>query len=179
MPVRLWAHSDRFHERIGDNDLLLAQRSRIPVVSGLGIRLENIAHAGEFGEEFKRGGTRRGPEILPRHSGRRGILEALVNLIFEPAEHGVDQGGGFHLQFGRVNNLIMKESWEKKAQQVDRDGADGALAGQVFAVEMIDATDARVGGEQLVGKLGDRHVHSAEYSTRRVEAEGKTGAALK
>ncbi len=65
------------------------------------------------------------------------------------------------------------KSGKEQPQQIDRDGAKRRLARKILAVQMIDAADARIGSEQLVGELSDRHVHAAEYPTREEVAEGK------
>ena len=50
-----------------------------------------------------------------------------------------------------------------------RDGRDGALGRQVFAVEMVDAAGAGVGGDEAFGELGDGQLHDASIPQSRGE----------
>ena len=70
-----------------------------------------------------------------------------------------------------MNNLVMEKAGEEQAQQVDGDRADSGFAGEIFSIQVIDPAHSRVRREQLVGKLRDRNVHWAKYSTRQVKAE--------
>ena len=98
-------------------------------------------------------------QVFLRIFRRRIVFEALVNFIFERAEHGVQQRRGFDLDFGRVNQFLVEEPGKQQPQQVDRDDRDRAFRRKIFAVEMIDAADARVRGDETIGQLGDGRLH--------------------
>jgi len=54
-----------------------------------------------------------------------------------------------------MHGVLVKKTGEEQAEQILGDAGDGALGGQVFAVQMVDATHAGVGGDKLVGELSD------------------------
>ncbi len=58
-----------------------------------------------------------------------------------------------------------KKPGNSTPQQIHRDGRDGAFGRQVFAVQMVDAADARVGRDQLVRELRDRF-HREGFTTK-------------
>jgi len=83
--------------------------------------------------------------------GRRGVFEAFVNFILEPSPDRVHECGRFDLQLGGVNQFVVEETGKEQAEQVGRDRGNRALGGQIFSVEMVDASDARIGSQELVG----------------------------
>ena len=54
-----------------------------------------------------------------------------------------------------LNAQVQADPTSQQSQQILRDGRDGALGRQVLAVQMIDATDLRVGRDEIVRELGD------------------------
>src|ERR1051325_8822059 len=68
----------------------------------------------------------------------------------------------------------MKEPGKEQPQQVHCDGAHCRLAWQILSVEMIDATDPSVGGEQLVSELSDGDVHGGVFAQSAWSVKNKT-----
>ena len=62
-----------------------------------------------------------------------------------------------------MNRLLIEESGKEQAQQVFSDESHCALGGQILAIQMINAAESRVRGDQFVGQFCDRVVHDAEY----------------
>ena len=159
-------HSDGLHEGVGDDDFLGAEGGGVAVVSGLGVGLEDFAQAREAAKE--------GEGEVPGFGALVGFLRAITGTVFEALEqfvlqaalHRVHEDGGLDLQLGGVQGLFLEEAGEEQPQQIHRDAGDGGLRRKVFPVEVVDATNARVGGEQVVGELGDGVAHGAEYSRR-------------
>src|SRR5450759_5354765 len=60
-----------------------------------------------------------------------------------------------------MNQFLVEKSGEKQPQQIHGDGGDFGFGRQIFAVKMIDAACARVGGNQLIGQPGHRVLHGA------------------
>ena len=54
-----------------------------------------------------------------------------------------------------MDQLLVKVPGEQQAEQILGDGVDGTLGRQIFAVQMIDAADAGIGLDKLVGQPGD------------------------
>ena len=54
-----------------------------------------------------------------------------------------------------MNRFLVEETGKEQSQQVLRNGDNGMVGRQVFAVQMVDAADARVGGDQLIRQFGD------------------------
>ena len=58
-----------------------------------------------------------------------------------------------------MDGAFVEEAGEQKSEQIDRDRCNSGFGGQVLAVQVINTADARIGNNQLIGKLGDRRVH--------------------
>jgi hypothetical protein len=69
-----------------------------------------------------------------------------------------------------VNEFLVKETWEKQAQQIDGNVRDGPLRGKVFAVKVVDTPRVFVGGNQLFCQLSDCRLHG-----RSIQQEGCHG----
>ena len=168
-------HRDGFDERIRDNDFLLAQRGGVAVKRSLGVGLQDFAEARQAAEKFQRERVGGAGDFLLGQIGGRLIFEALADFVFELADDGIEQHGGFCLKLGGMNQFLIEKSGKQQAQQVLGDRGDDALGGQVFAVEMVDAAHARVGGEQLAGQLGDRVIHGASIGQRAEQGKFRRG----
>src|ERR1700722_3983921 len=169
--VREALDGDGLDEGVCDDDFLFAERGGVAFVGGFDVGLQQVADPGKFAEEFDRQRMSSGAEIFFGEFFRRMIFETFIDLIFEPFKHGVHQCGGFHLDFGRVNELFVEEPGKEKVQEVARDRGDGGFRGQVFSVEMINAAHPGVGSHQLLGQPGNRVLHGA--SIQQMAAERK------
>ena len=169
--VRQPLHRDRFDERIRDDDFLLAERRGIAVEGGLHVGLQQFADARQAAEKFQRQAVRDGAKLAFHVFRWRIVFETLVNLVFERAEHRVEARGGLHLDFRRMNQLIVKKTREQQPQQVLRQRRHQPFGGKVLAVEMIDAADLRVGGDQFFGELRDRRFHARSIRQRKSESK--------
>ena len=158
-------HGNGLDERIGNEHLLLALRRRVAVVGGFHVRLQHFADARQAAEEFHRQVVRRRGDVLLRQVGRGIVFEALADFVLERAEHRIEQLRRHHLDFRRMDEFFVEETGEQQPQQVHGDGRDGAFGRQVFAVQMVDAADARVGCDEFICQLGDR-VHEGECITK-------------
>jgi hypothetical protein len=103
-------------------------------------------------------GGRRGDGFLGEGIGRI-IFEALADFVLQFAEDGIQQGGGLHLDLGRVDEFFVEETGKQQAQQIAGDGGDGGLGREIFAIQMIDAAGLGVGGDQFIGQFCDRIIH--------------------
>ena len=92
------------------------------------------------------------------------IFQALADFVLELSENGIQQRRRLRLDFGGMDQLLVKETGEQHAQQIHRDGRDGAFGRQIFAVQMIDAADARIRRDQLIRELRDRF-HGEGFTT--------------
>ena len=119
--VREPVHGDGFHARIGDDNFFFAERGGVAIEGRFAVGLEQFAHGREVGKKLQRGRAGCGTKVLFRHAFRCAILKAFVNLVFEPAQHGVHERGGFHLQLGGVNHALVKKSGKEQAQQIQGD----------------------------------------------------------
>ena len=126
-----------------------------PSISRFHVRLQNLADARQAVEKFQRQILRRRRDVLFRQILRRMIFEALADFVLQLSQDQIQQRRRLHLDFGGMNQLLVKETGEQQPQQILRDGRDGALGGQVLAVQMIDAADLCVGRDQAVRELGD------------------------
>jgi hypothetical protein len=65
-----------------------------------------------------------------------------------------------------MDRLLIEKAGEEQPEQVARYRSDGGLGGEVFAVQMIYASDVRVRGHQLICQFRDRKFHavSIEHS---------------
>ena len=167
--VRDALHRDRLHERIRHDDLLSAQRRRVAVEGRVHVRLQHVADIWQATKQADGGLVGDRPEVLLRHSLRRGVFEALVDLVFQPLGDGVHQRHHLHLELGRMDHSLVEKSGEKQPQQIERDAGNDALRGQVFAVEMIDAARLGVGNNQLIGELSNRRIHGSSIGQRRLK----------
>ena len=98
-------------------------------------------------------------------AGGRLVFEALADFVLQFAEDGIQQRRRFHFDFRGMNQFFVKKSGKQQPQQILRDGRDGALGRQVFAVQMIDAAHLGVGRDELVRELRDGF-HGAETTTK-------------
>ena len=162
--VRHPLHRDGFDERIGDDDLLDTQRGRVTVVGCFRISLEQLADPRKVGQKIHRQGVGQGAQFLFRDAFGRGVLEAFVDLVLQPAQNGIHQGGNFHPQLGGMDRFLIEETRENQAEQIECDGGNRTFGGKILSVEMVDAAAAGVGGNQLIGQL--RHVHAASIPQR-------------
>ena len=64
------------------------------------------------------------------------------------SEDGIQQRRRFDLDFRGVDQFFVEETGKQQPQQILRDGRDGALGRQVFAIQMIDAAQLGVGRDQ-------------------------------
>ncbi len=62
--------------------------------------------------------------------------------------------------------LLVEKTGKQQPEQILRDGRHGALGWQIFSVEMVDAAGFGVGGDKLVGELGDG-IHEKQSSMDR------------
>jgi len=63
-----------------------------------------------------------------------------------------------------MDQFFIEISGEQQPQQIHRDGGNGALGRQVFAIQMIDAAHARIRRDELIREFGDRF-HDGEFTT--------------
>jgi hypothetical protein len=66
-----------------------------------------------------------------------------------------------------MDRFLIEKSGEQQPEQVAAYGRDGRLGRQVLAVQMIDASNARVRGHQLVGQVRYREFHRLSIEQRR------------
>ena len=64
-----------------------------------------------------------------------------------------------------MDQFLVEITGEQQPQQILRDGGDGAFGRQVFAVQMVDAADARIRRDELIRQFGDRF-HEGEFTTK-------------
>ena len=156
--VRHPLHRDRLDERIRHDDLLVADGGGVAGVGGLDIGPEPLADGGKAAEEL--GGEFAGHlPRLGRLAAGRLVLDALGNLILQPAADAVHQHGNLHLQLGGLDRFLVKKTGQQQSQQVGRDCRDGELGRQIAAVQVVDAAHLGVGGDQAVGQLCDACAH--------------------
>jgi hypothetical protein len=77
-----------------------------------------------------------------------------------------------------VNELLVKKTGKKQTQQILGEGCDGAPGGQVLPIEMIDAADLCVRGDQFFRKLGNGRFHAGSIPQRQVESKPVPPASL-
>ncbi len=149
-------HGNRLDERIGNNNFLFARRRRVAVERRFHVGLQYFADARQAVEKVHRQLVRGVVNLLFGEAGRRLVFQALADFVFQFAENRIQQRRRLHLDFRGVDQLFVKETGEQQPQQILRDGRDGALGRQVFAVQMVDAAHLRVGRDEVVGEFGNR-----------------------
>jgi hypothetical protein len=74
-----------------------------------------------------------------------------------------------------MDRLLVEETGKEQPQQIRGDGRNGALGRQIFAVQMIDAADARVRRDQLIRQLSDG-IHAKPFTIKWGRNKGIDGA---
>ena len=64
-----------------------------------------------------------------------------------------------------MDRFLVEEPGKQQPQQVAGEGGDGAFGRQVFAVQMVDAPDARIRRDEFIRQLGDRF-HGQQYPAK-------------
>ena len=148
--VREPLYGDSFDERVSHNDFLFAERCRVAIVGRFRIGLKQLAEARQAGQEFHREQMRDRSQALLFEFGRRVILQAFIDFIFQFAQHRIHQRRGFHLDFGRVNWFFVEKTGKQKPQQIGANDRDGASGRKILAIQMIDAARVCIGGDQAI-----------------------------
>ena len=170
-------HRDRLDKRIGHHDFLMADCGGVAGVSGLDVGLEHFTDRGEAAEKLSRNLAGQRPWLVRTFAGRP-VLDALRNLILEPAADAVHQRRNLDPQLGGLNRFLVKKTGQQQPQQVGGDRCDGELGRQVAAVQMVDTAHLRVGGDQVIGQLGDAVAHVRSIGKSAKMARGRESSPI-
>ena len=150
---------DGLDERVGDDHLLVADCGGVAGVGRLDVGLEQFADGREGAQKFQREFAGQLPWAVCRFSTGRFVLDALGDFVLESAADAVHQHRDLDFQLGGLDRFLVKETGQQQPQQVGGDRGDGKLRRQIAAVQMVDAAHLGVGGDQVVGQLGDAFAH--------------------
>ena len=80
-----------------------------------------------------------------------GVIEALVNLLAQPLGNRIEQGGDFDFQLTGMNRSFAEKPREQQAQKTFSNRGDRTFRREIFAVQVVDATEAGVRSNKLIG----------------------------
>ena len=95
--MRETLHRDSLNERIGDNDLFLAQRGWVTIESGFSVSLEQVARSREAIQELNRIGVGDRAQVFLWQLGWGAVLEALGDLDLKVPQNLSQDRAGFGL----------------------------------------------------------------------------------
>lgn len=147
---------DGFDEGIGDDDFVPAGGGGVAIESGFDVGLEDFAQLGEAVEKGEGQAMGFAGDVSPGEAVGRVVFKAFADFVFEGAEDGVHERGGFGLELAGVDEVFVEKAGEEEAEEVAGEGGDDAFGGQVFAVQMVDAAGFGIGGQEPVGDMGHR-----------------------
>ena len=79
--------------------------------------MQNVLRQGREPRNATREVMRLAGDVLFGQAFRRLIFQALANFVFERAQHGIQQGRGFHSDFGRMDQFLVKKAGKQKPEQ--------------------------------------------------------------
>jgi len=129
---------DGLDEGVGDDDLFAGERGGVAGVGGIDVGLEDLADGGERLEELDGEVVGEGGGVGAGVALRQVVVERAADLGFQAPEGADDEDGGVVFEVGGEGEGFVEEAGQEQAEEVHGDLADGSLAGQVLAVQVVD-----------------------------------------
>lgn len=154
---------DGLDGRVGNDDDLDAGGGRIALVGGLDIGAEEAPDFGQAGQEvadqFLRG-------LLVAAAALFGEAEAFGDLGDEAVHEFEDPSFGEGLDLFGGDGFLIVEPREEEAEEVLAHGRDGALGGEIGAIDPVDPSDLVIGIDESPGDSLFRTIFHAKENPR-------------